>query len=139
MDQGTLVDVQIHDGRRLLERLSAEGIPVTAAAWVKESDGGPWYLYIVTPLVTEDGGTRPVYRRLVPVILQMPQPFWVDPMDFKVVAPGSAVGQSIRDIAGRRPGSMPLPYGSARLGGLSIDGAYVYPLIASAVASRARL
>src|SRR5271166_5756205 len=84
MDQGTLVDPQVQDGRRLLERLSAQGIPVAAAAWVKESEGGPWYLYIVTPLVPEDGGKLPVYRRLIPVIRQMPQPFWVDPMDFKV-------------------------------------------------------
>ena len=128
-----MVDPQIQDGRRLLERLGAEGIPVAAAAWVKESEGGPWYLYIVTPLVTEDSGSLPVYRRLIPVIRQMPQPFWVDPMDFKVVAPDSAVGKAIRDIAGRRPGPVPLPYGSARLGGLSIDGAYVYPAVAAPV------
>ena len=133
MDQGTLVEPQIADGRRLLERLGAEGIPVTAAAWVKESEGGPWYFYIVTPLVTEDSGKRPVYRRVGPVIHRRPQPFWVDPLEIQVVAPDSDIGQAILDIAGRRPGPVPMPYGSVRLGGLSIDGAYVYPPVAAPV------
>ncbi len=133
MDQGTLVDLQIADGRRLLERLSGEGVPITAAAWLKESEGGPWYFYIVTPLVTEDGGKLPAYRRVGPVVRRMPQPFWVDPMEFKVVAPDSAVGKAIRDIASRRPGPVPTPYGSVRLGNLSIDGAYIYPPVAAPV------
>lgn len=128
MDQGSLVDVQIQDGRRVLERLRAEGVPVTAAAWVKESEGGPWYFYIVTPLVTEDGATPTAYRRLGPLIRGMPQPCWVNPMEFKVVAPDSEVGKAIRDGAGGRAGPIPMPYGSVRFGGVSIDGAYVYPL-----------
>ncbi len=134
MDQAVLVDVQIHDGRRLLERLSAEGIPVTAAAWVAEGEGGPWYLYIVTPLVPRNGDTFPAYRRLGPLIRGMPQPCWVNPGEYKVVAPGSRIGKAIREVAGRRPGPIPMPYGSVRLGGVSIDGAYVYPPIAAPVA-----
>jgi hypothetical protein len=133
MDQAALVEPQIADGGRLLERLSGESIPVTAAAWVKESEGGPWYFTIVTPLVTEDGGVRPAYRRIGPLIYQMPQPFWVDPLEIAVVAPDSAVGTAIRDMAGRRPGPVPVPYGSVRLGNVSIDGAYIYPLVAAAV------
>lgn len=133
MDQEALVEVQIQDGQRLLERLSAEGIPVTAAAWVKESEGGPWYFYLITPLVTEEGGTLPVYRRVGPLVGRMPQPFWVDPMVVTVAGPASAVGKAICDIAARRPGHVPLSYGGARLGGLSIDGAYVYPPVAAAV------
>ena len=55
MDQATLVDMQIEDGRRLVERLVGAGVPVTVAAWVKESESGWWYLYLVTPLVVGDG------------------------------------------------------------------------------------
>jgi hypothetical protein len=133
MDQAVLVDEQIQDGRRVIERLGAEGVPVTAAAWVKESEGGPWYFCIVTPLVTEDSGVRPAYRRVGPLIRQMPQPCWVDPLEIRVEAPDSEVGKAIRDVAGRRPGPVPTPYGSVRLGGLSIDGAYVYPPVAAPV------
>ena len=133
MDQGALVDMQIWDGRRLLERLNAEGIPATAAAWVKESEGGPWYFYIVTPLVAEDGATGPAYERVGALFDELPQPFLVSPLEFKVVAPDSGVGKAIHDIAGRRPGAVPLPYGSARLGRLCIDGAYVYPPVEAPV------
>ncbi|HVS35900.1 MAG TPA: hypothetical protein VMS17_09980 [Gemmataceae bacterium] len=94
---------------------------------MQESEGGPWYFYIATPLVGEDGARGPAYDRVGALIQDMPQPFWVDPLEFKVVAPGSAVGKAIRDIADRRPGPMPLPCGSERLGGLTIDGAYIYP------------
>ena len=127
MDQDTLVDMQIQDGRRLLERLSGEDFPVTAAGWLKESEGGPWLFYLVTPLVGEDGVKRPTYLRLGAVLRRMPQPFWVDPMEITVVAPDSALGKAIRDIATRRPGPVPMPYGSTRLGGLSVDGAFIYP------------
>ncbi len=133
MDQATLVNEQIQDGRRFLERLGAEGVPVTAAAWVKKSEGGPWFFYMVTPLVTEEAGKAPAFRRVGPLIYQMPQPFWVDPLEIAVVAPDSAVGKAIRDVAGRRPGPVPTPYGSVRLGNLSIDGAYVYPPVAAPV------
>ncbi|HVS36332.1 MAG TPA: hypothetical protein VMS17_12250 [Gemmataceae bacterium] len=134
MDQAILVEPQVTDGRRVLERLRAEAVPVTAAAWVKESEGGPWYFYMVTPLVSEDIGVRPAFRRIGPLIRQMPQPCWVDSLEIKVVAPDSDVGKAIREVAGRRPGPIPTPYGSIRLGGLSIDGAYVYPPVAAAVA-----
>ena len=56
MAQETLVGMQFKEGRRLLDRLAREGVPVTAAAWVKESESGDWYLYLATPLVAEDGG-----------------------------------------------------------------------------------
>jgi hypothetical protein len=74
MDQGAWVSEQINDGKGFLERLAEEGVPVTAAAWVKESENGRWYLYLATPLVPEDGGKRPAYRRINTVFRQMPQP-----------------------------------------------------------------
>ena len=58
-----------------------------------------------------------------------------DPLEIKVAAPDSDVGKAIRDVAGRRPGPIPMPYGSVRLGGVSIDGAYVYRPVAAPVAS----
>jgi hypothetical protein len=133
MDQSTLVEMQIEDGRRLLERLVGEGIPVTAAAWLKESETGQWFLYVVTPLVGEDGATRPAYRRVNAVVRHMQPPFGINPLEIKLVGPGSPVGEALRDLPGRYPGPSLLRYGGAHLGGLSIDGAYVYPLIVASV------
>ena len=51
MAQASLVEMQIIEGQTLIDRLTHEGIGVTAAAWVKESESGDWYLYLATPLV----------------------------------------------------------------------------------------
>ncbi len=87
MDQGTLVGDQITEGQKVIGRLVENGVPVTAACWMKESDGGIWFLYLVTPLVGEDGGTRPAYRRINDVIRALPQPLGIDPFHIKAVGP----------------------------------------------------
>ena len=55
MDQGTLVEAQIDDGRRFVERFAADGNPVQAAFWVKTAEEGLWFLYVVTEIIDRDG------------------------------------------------------------------------------------
>ncbi len=127
MDQRTLVESQIADGQKLIDRLVENGIAVLAACWMKESDGGLWYLYLVTPLVEEGGSTRPAYHCVNAVIRAMPQPLRIDPFQKKVVGPSEPVGQAILDLQRRYADRLPVWYGEATLGGVSIDAAYVYP------------
>jgi hypothetical protein len=127
MDQGTLVNGQINDGQKLIDRLAENGVAVLAACWMKESDGGLWYLYLVTPLVGEDGARRPAYHRINAVIRALPQPLRMDPFQKKVVGPLEPVGQAILDLQRRYAGRLPVWYGEATLGGVSIDAAYLYP------------
>src|SRR5436305_1438053 len=131
MDQGTLVDIEIADGQRLIERLITEGIAVTAAGWIRESDSGLWFLYIATPLVGEDGATRPAYRRLLAVIRQMEKEgFSVDPFEVKLIGSDDPVAKDILAIHARAPGrrGSPIRWGGTTLGNVSIEGAYLYPL-----------
>ena len=134
MDQGTLVEMQINDGQLLLDRLAEEGIPVAAAFWVKEAESGQWFLYLVTPLVGEDGATRPAYRRVNAVIRGMPAPFWIHPLEVKVIAPTDPAAQDVLAVLRRGPGprASPIRWGGTTLGDVSIDGAYFYPLPAGA-------
>lgn len=60
MDQDMLVMSQIDGGRRLIERLAADGLPITAAFWAKTPDDDRWYMYIASPRVDELG-SRPIY------------------------------------------------------------------------------
>lgn len=131
MDQGTLVSMQVEDGQRLLVSLIGEGVPVTAAAWVKESESGVWFLYLVTPLVGEDGGTLTAYRRVNAVIRELPQPVGIDPLEIKVVGPDSPAGKAFRDLQQRARGLTLLRHAGPRLGDLGIEGAYVYPPISA--------
>lgn len=126
MDSITLVTVQLDDGRRLIERLAQEGFPVSAAGWVKEADGGFWYLYLVSPAV-EAEGIKKGYRRVHTVIRSMPQPFWIDPFDVKLVGPSESVAQAILDLQPRTATRQPVRQGAASLGNVSIDEAYIYP------------
>src|SRR5262245_39407751 len=84
MDQGTLVEMQIDNGNRLLDQLVEEGVPVAAAAWLKESDDGQWFLYIATPLVDEGGATKEAYRHVNLVIRRLPEPPRVHPLEIKL-------------------------------------------------------
>ena len=100
MDQIPLVNEQIESGRKLIERLTANGIPITAAAWVKESDRWQWRLYLVTPLVSEDGDTQPAYRGILAVLRAGPQPPEIDRFRIKPVGPAEPVGRAILEDSG---------------------------------------
>src|SRR5438552_18981092 len=126
MDQATLVEIQIQDGERLIDRLSEEGIAVTAACWVKESESGQWFLYLATPLVGEDGATRPAYRRVNRVIREMQKEgFGMDPFEKKVTGAHDPIAKDMVANRGGRPGGPPTPFRGSRLGDLAVEEAYI--------------
>jgi hypothetical protein len=131
MDRRTLVESQIEDGQKLLARLVEEEFPFTAAAWLKEYDSGSWYLYIASPLVTEDGGHKG-YRRLHEIMRKMPQPFSLDPFAVKLIETTDSITEALHAAERRRPGSRPIQRGEGSLGWLYTDGAYIYPVAAPA-------
>src|ERR1700682_1609875 len=128
MAQATLVEMQINEGQRLIDRLAQEGVAVTAAAWVKESESGDWYLYLATPLVGEGGGKRPAYHRINTVIREMlKEGFGMDPFEKKVIGPHDPIAKDMVANRGGRPGGPPTPFRGSRLGDLALEEAYIYP------------
>jgi hypothetical protein len=128
MAQAALVEMQLNEGQRLIDRLVQAGVEVTAAAWVKESESGDWYLYLVTPLVAEGGAKRPVYHRVNAVIREMQQEgFGMDPFAKKVIGPHDPIARDILANRRRTPGGPPTAFQGSRLGELAVDEAYVYP------------
>jgi hypothetical protein len=129
MAQAALVEMQIKEGQTLLERLRHEGIPVTAAGWVKESESGDWYLYLATPLVGEDGGTRSAYGRVNAVIRNMEEEgFRMDPFDKKLIGPNDPIAKDMAAHRQARPGGPPTLFRGSRLGAQYVEEAYIYPL-----------
>jgi hypothetical protein len=129
MDTNTLVDNLINDGQKLVEELPQRGFEVTAAFWIKAAEDGEWYFYIVSPAVDVEGLAQ-AYRRLHPLIRRMPQPFWIDPLEVKLIGPENPIAREILAILGRTPGpkGWPIHWGGKKLGNVSIDGAYLYLL-----------
>jgi hypothetical protein len=125
VDQETLVSGQASDGRRLLAELAAKGFDVVAAGWVKTTDDGQPYLYIVPGVAIDspwDGyqAIQPVLRSLPDVQLRL--------TDIKVIRPDEPLARGIVWVARRFSGPHPTWYRGTDLGGVPIDGmAYIYP------------
>jgi hypothetical protein len=132
MDTDTLVEDRIRDGRKLVEELARQGFDLTAALWLQASDDGKWRFYIVSSMVDDDGLTK-AYRKLHPLVRAMPQPFWIDPLEIRLIGPTNPIAQDALAIHRRAPGPQvsPLRWGGTKLGNLIIEGAYLYPLPAT--------
>ena len=127
MDQSALVDVQIQDGQRLINRLIEKEWAPTEAAWVKESEAGEWFLYLATPRVGEDGATRPAYRRLIALISDMQsEGFWIDPLSIKLISTDDPIARAVAAVRRRYPTMTATWFHGKRLADLSIDEAYLY-------------
>jgi hypothetical protein len=132
MDQVPLVESQIDDGQRLVEKLTQDGFEVTAAGWIKTIDDGQWFLYIASPVVDKQGPFR-TYRRVHTLVRHMPQPFWVHPFDVKLIGPTEPIAEAMQAIQRRYPTRCPIQLGETQMGDVSIDGACIYPPLTAAV------
>jgi hypothetical protein len=137
MGQDTLVSDELENGRKLVERLIEGGLDVRLAFWVKESDAGQWFLYLVSPVVDEKGPAA-AYRALVPLMEQMPE-LGIDPSSVKLVGMNdSAAAKAWEVIRPRIPhspfavhGAKPYPgmtrFGGETFAGMNVEGVYIYP------------
>jgi hypothetical protein len=128
MDQATLVETQIQNVKRLIDRLVGQGVPVTAACWVKESESGQWFLYFATALVGENGATKSAYRRVNAVIREIQKEgFWIDPLEVKLIGPDDPIAKAMVSVRDRNPGRFPSWFRGNRLGSVATEEAYIYP------------
>ncbi len=137
MAQDTLLTDELESGRKLVERLISNGFDVSLAFWVKESDAGQWFLYLASSVVDAKGSTE-AYRVVLPIVEDMPES-GISPFAVKVVGINDSMVAAAREvIKPRLPDSQfavrnPRPYpsmtrfGGSTLGGINIEGAYIYP------------
>lgn len=124
MDQGTLVESQINDGAKIVEKLRETGFDVAAAWWMKSSEEGLWFLYIASKEVGENG-IAAAYHSVLTTMGSMGQ-LWVDRFRVKLVDLENPTTKDVLDILARYPGRLSNWYGG-RLGNVTVDGAYIYP------------
>jgi hypothetical protein len=133
MDTDTLVKERIDDAAKLVKELPQEGFEVMAALWLKSTENDRWRFYIVSP-IAETEALPQAYGRLHTLIRQRPQPFAIDPLEVRLIGPTDPIARDVLDILQRVRGPQvgPIRWSGIRLGNLSIDGAYLYPLPAPA-------
>lgn len=132
MDTDTLVRELIDAGQKLAEELPQRGFDVSAAFWIKASENEKWYFYIVSPMV-DSKGLAQAYRMLHPLVRGLPQSFWINPLEIRLIGPSNPIAKDVLDIhkgtAG--PPVSPIRWSGRRLGDVSIETAYIYPMSVS--------
>jgi hypothetical protein len=137
MDKDALVTEQAASGDQLIRALAADGFETRVAFWAKPTDEGKWFLYLASPTVDDQGPTA-AYHLVHRAIRQMPD-LWVEPLEVRVLRINDSLTEAALEVIKPKTSFAPSPIRHLRLyhgltpfrgdslGGLSIDGAYIYP------------
>jgi len=131
-----VVSQQTDQGERLIKALAEHGFDVQVAFWAKPTDEGKWFLYLASSMV-DDKGPAAAYR-FVHEILRKKSVF-IDPLEIRVIGLNDSLTEAA--LAATKPNVPDSPYAvrnpkpypgmtsfeGPTLGGLNIDGAYIYP------------
>ena len=100
---------------------------------MQPSEDGRWRFYVISPLVGTEGLTK-AYRHLHPVVREMPQPCWIDPLEIKLIDRDNPIAKDVLAVHQRTPGPRvcPIRWGGRWVGDMSVEGAYLYLLPAGA-------
>lgn len=137
MDKDTVVSEQTESGERLISALAADGFDIQVAFWAKPTEEGKWFLYLASPMV-DDRGPAAAYRFVHGILRKMPD-LRIDPLEIRVVGSNDSLTEAA--LAVIKPKVADSPYAvrnpksyagmtwidGATFGGVSIDGAYIYP------------
>jgi len=124
VDQGTLVEDRIVDGRRFVERFAADGNSVRAAAWVKTAEEGLWFLYLATEIIDQVGPAA-AYRAVHGSLKKL-EDLPLNGSQIKLVGPSNPIAVGLQNIANRSPVKLSTRFGAETLGSLAVDQGYVY-------------
>jgi hypothetical protein len=126
MDQGPLVTEQIDAGASLASEFAEQYKPLQAVFWLKESEVGQWYLYLVSDQI-DDTNFDMAYGEVIHLLGPGPH-LWLDPFQVKVTGIDDPVARAVMDIQQTYPGRLATRLRNRMVGGLSADDVYIYPL-----------
>jgi hypothetical protein len=131
VDQSTLVREQLDGGEKLIARLLANRSDIFSAGWVQTSEDGQPYLYIATR-IADDRGLRTAYGVLADALQSLDDEWshWMERIDdstVKMLRTTEPLARGMTEVNQRYPGPFPTWFNGPNLGGVPIDGAYIYP------------
>jgi hypothetical protein len=124
MDQATLVDNQIDDVPKLIDRLRRDNFDVKAAFWLYTSEAEQWFLYLVSDAVDRVGTTE-AYKIVYRSMRQLTD-LWINPFEVKLVGPDDPIAKAVMDFRATARVPLPLPVRGSYLGKIYIENAYIY-------------
>lgn len=124
MDQGSLVVDPIDAGARFLAEFQ-KYMPIQAAFWLKENDGGEWSLYVASDQITDDNFDI-AYGEVLRLAKVLRDPRF-DPFQVKLISADDPLAKAALDIHQRYPGRIATRFHSIVFGGLLVEEVYIYP------------
>ena len=125
MGQEFLVIEQIDAGADFLRQFN-DYAPISVACWVKPADSDNLFLYIASDEI-DDGNIGVAYGEVLRR-LHASGSQWLDPFQIKLVNSSHPIARDAIAVRDRRfVPQIPTRYNASSLGGLAIDGAYIYP------------
>lgn len=126
--QAILVTNHFDDGLKLIEQLARDKFDVTAAFWLRMPEDDRWHLYIASKTL-DDLGIHAAYGLVQSAFRQLPD-LWVELFQVRLISAIDPMAKEVVDIRDRFPKQIPTHFQGARLGGKTIDDAYIYPRLA---------
>ena len=124
MDQSPLLSEETNAGAELVRRLD-KSVPVKAAFWVKDGDGGRWYLYIASDQF-ENHNLDVGYGEVLRLAAEIESPY-VDPFQVKLIPASDPLAQATLEIHRQYPSRMATRLGANNFGGSGVDAVFIYP------------
>ncbi len=124
MGQELLVNEHIEAGADFVRSFN-DYVPVSVAFWLNPADAEIWYLYVASDHI-DDRNTRDAYGEVLRRLSHGQVP-WLSAFQVKLVNSSDRVARDAIRIRDRYPTPVPTRYQGSSLGGLAIDGAYIYP------------
>lgn len=130
MDQSSLVEQQISDGSRIVEKLRESGFDVVAAWWMKPTELGRWLLYIASKSVDQNG-TAAGYGAVHTAMRELGE-LSVDRFGVRLIGSEHPATKDVLEIQSKYPAQTATRFRAVRLGHVTIDGSYIYPALVTA-------
>jgi len=128
MGQDLLVIEQIDAGADFVRDFN-DYVSVSVACWVNPAESDNLFLYLGSDDIDDtniDVAYREVLRRLGRRRTQ-----WLDPFQIKLVNSSDPVARDAIQIRDRYPAKTATRYQGSSIGGMSIEGAYIYPSLST--------
>jgi hypothetical protein len=130
MDQEPLVIQETDAAADFIRRLE-KYVPVRTAFWLKQSDEHYWYLYVAPDSDTDDAGAS--YGDVLRAASESDDPYF-DAFRVKLIRTSDPLAQAALDIQVRYPSNVATRLGAMNFGGITIDGAFIYPVLTNSPA-----
>jgi hypothetical protein len=128
MGQEPLVAEQIDAGAEFLREFDSYA-PVSVACWLNPTGTDSWYLYVASDEI-DDSNIGVAYGEVLRT-LGAKRDRWLDPFQVRLLNSSDPIAGNAIQIRDRYPASMAARYQSSSMGGMSIEGAYIYPSLAA--------